>query len=38
MIAAFAWCVSQFENSPDRFREHQYLFLWDFKLIISMCS
>jgi hypothetical protein len=34
-MAAFAWCVSQFEAEPSRFRAQQHGLLWSFKWILG---
>ena len=31
MYPAFAWCLSQYEKTPERFGYHEYELLWYFK-------
>lgn len=35
MLAAFAWCLAQYEKDPPRFEEHRFLLLWYFKHAVN---
>ncbi|PQO39971.1 hypothetical protein [Blastopirellula marina] len=35
LLAAFAWCLAQYEKDPPRFEEHRFTLLWYFKHAIN---